>query len=112
MGIYIFNRELLEQVLSNESFVHSGVDIIRNCIHTHRVFAHSFDGYWEDIGAIQALYQAKVRLTDDSPRFNLYDERTPIFTHRRHLPSTKVNNSSVRSSILSEGSIIDDSENY
>ncbi len=110
MGIYIFNRELLKQVLSNESYVDFGVDIIPNCIHTHRVFAYFFDGYWEDIGAIQALYQANVRLTDDSPRFNFYDERTPIFTHRRHLPSTKVNNSSVRSSILSEGSIIDDSE--
>ena len=110
MGIYIFNRALLEQVLSNESHVDFGVDIIAKRLHTHRVFAYFFDGYWEDIGTIQAFYQANIRLTDVSPRFNFYDERTPIYTHRRHLPSTKVNNSSVRSSILSEGSIIDDSE--
>lgn len=110
MGIYIFNRALLEQVLSNESHVDFGLDIIPNCIHTHRVFAYFFDGYWEDIGTIQAFYQANIRLTDVAPQFNFYDEQTPIYTHRRHLPSTKVNNSSVRSSILSEGSIIDDSE--
>jgi glucose-1-phosphate adenylyltransferase len=110
MGIYIFNRALLEQVLSNESHVDFGLDIIPKSLHTHRVFAYFFDGYWEDIGTIQAFYQANIQLTDVSPQFNFYDERTPIYTHRRHLPSTKVNNSSVRSSILSEGSIIDDSE--
>jgi glucose-1-phosphate adenylyltransferase len=110
MGIYIFNRALLEQVLSNESHVDFGLDIIPKSLHTHRVFAYFFDSYWEDIGTIQAFYQANIQLTDVSPQFNFYDERTPIYTHRRHLPSTKVNNSSVRSSILSEGSIIDDSE--
>ena len=45
-----------------------------------------------------------------SPEFNFYDEQAPIYTNRRHLPSTKVNSSSIRSSILAEGSIIDDSE--
>lgn len=110
MGIYIFSRELLEQVLANESHVDFGLDIFPSCIHSRRVFAYFFDDYWEDIGTIRAFYQANIRLTDISPRFNFYDERTPIFTHRRHLPSTKVNSSSIRSSILSEGSIIDDSE--
>ena len=110
MGIYIFNRELLEQALADKSNDDFGMDIIPKSIRTHRVFAYFFDGYWEDVGTIQAFYQANIRLTDTSPQFNFYDEQTPIFTHRRHLPSTKVNNSSVRSSILSEGSIIDDSE--
>ena len=110
MGIYIFNRELLEQALADKSNDDFGSDIIPKSIRTRRVFAYFFDGYWEDIGTIQAFYRANIGLTDTSPQFNFYDERTPIFTHRRHLPSTKVNNSSVRSSILSEGSIIDDSE--
>ena len=53
---------------------------------------------------------ANIALTDVAPAFNFYDEQAPIYTNRRHLPSTKVNSSSVRSSILAEGSIIDDSE--
>ena len=110
MGIYIFDRSVLEAVLEDTSNVDFGRNIIPQSIHTKRVFAYVFDGYWEDIGTIKAFYQANIGLTDISPPFNFYDEHTPIYTHRRHLPSTKVNSSSVRSSILAEGSIIDDSE--
>ena len=110
MGIYIFDRSVLEAVLEDTSNVDFGRNIIPQSIHTKRVFAYVFDGYWEDIGTIKAFYQANIGLTDICPPFNFYDEHTPIYTHRRHLPSTKVNSSSVRSSILAEGSIIDDSE--
>ena len=79
-------------------------------IHEKRVFAYFFDDYWEDIGTIKAFYHANLGLTDGIPKFNFYDEHAPIYTRRRHLPSTKVNSSSIRSSILSEGSIIDYSE--
>ena len=110
MGIYIFNREVLREVLQDDSNVDFGKDIIPKSIQTGTVSAYFFDGYWEDIGTIQAFYSANISLTDATPSFNFYDEQAPIYTNRRHLPSTKVNSSSVRSSILAEGSIIDDSE--
>ena len=110
MGIYIFNREVLQEVLQDESNVDFGKDIIPKSIQTLPVSAYFFDGYWEDIGTIRSFYSANIALTDTAPAFNFYDEQAPIYTNRRHLPSTKVNNSSVRSSILAEGSIIDDSE--
>ncbi len=110
MGIYIFNREVLQEVLQDASNVDFGKDIIPKSIQTRRVSAYFFDGYWEDIGTIHAFYSANIALTDATPAFNFYDEQAPIYTNRRHLPSTKVNSSSVRSSILAEGSIIDDSE--
>ena len=110
MGIYIFNREVLQEVLQDESNVDFGKDIIPKSIQTRPVSAYFFDGYWEDIGTIRAFYSANIALTDATPAFNFYDEQAPIYTNRRHLPSTKVNSSSVRSSILAEGSIIDDSE--
>lgn len=110
MGIYIFNREVLQEVLEDESNVDFGKDIIPKSVKTRQVSAYFFDDYWEDIGTIRAFYSANIALTDVSPPFNFYDEQAPIYTNRRHLPSTKVNSSSVRSSILAEGSIIDDSE--
>ena len=110
MGIYIFNREVLREVLRDDSNVDFGKDIIPKSIQTRTVSAYFFDGYWEDIGTIHSFYLANIALTDATPSFNFYDEQAPIYTNRRHLPSTKVNSSSVRSSILAEGSIIDDSE--
>lgn len=110
MGIYIFSRDVLQEVLADESNVDFGKDIIPKSIHTKNVFAYFFDGYWEDVGTIKAFYDANLGLTEGIPKFNFYDAQAPIYTRRRHLPSTKVNSSSIRSSILSEGSIIDDSE--
>lgn len=110
MGIYIFNRNVLQEVLQDDSNVDFGKDIIPKSIKTRPVSAYFFDGYWEDIGTIRSFYSANIALTNVSPEFNFYDEQAPIYTNRRHLPSTKVNSSSVRSSILAEGSIIDDSE--
>ena len=110
MGIYIFNRDILQNALQDDSNVDFGKDIIPEIIQTLPVSAYFFDGYWEDIGTIRSFYHANIALTDTSPVFNFYDEQAPIYTNRRHLPSTKVNSNSVRSSILAEGSIIDDSE--
>ena len=110
MGIYIFNREVLQNALQDDANVDFGQDIIPKSIQTLPVSAYFFDGYWEDIGTIRSFYHANIALTNTSPAFNFYNEQAPIYTNRRHLPSTKVNSSSVRSSILAEGSIIDDSE--
>ena len=110
MGIYIFNRDVLHNALQDEANVDFGQDIIPKSIQNLPVSAYFFDGYWEDIGTIRSFYDANIALTDTAPVFNFYDEQAPIYTNRRHLPSTKVNSSSVRSSILAEGSIIDDSE--
>ena len=110
MGIYIFNRNVIQDVLKDDTNVDFGRDIIPKSIAKRTVSAYFFDGYWEDIGTIRSFYSANIALTDVSPEFNFYDEQAPIYTNRRHLPSTKVNSSSVRSSILAEGSIIDDSE--
>ncbi len=110
MGIYIFNRDILQNALQDDANMDFGKDIIPKSIQTLPISAYFFDSYWEDIGTIRSFYHANIALTDTSPAFNFYDEQAPIYTNRRHLPSTKVNSSSVRSSILSEGSIVDDSE--
>ena len=108
MGIYVFKYEQLEQLLAEEpESVDFGKHIIPAAIHSSRhVQAHMFDGYWEDIGTIGAFYRANLDLTTKIPKFNLFDAEAPVFTRARYLPPSKIENSEINDSILSDGCII------
>ena len=105
MGIYIFNAKTLEEVLNNDK-TDFGKEIIPDVIKTRKVATFLFNGFWEDIGTIKAFYETNLDLASINPQFNFYDETMPIYTHRRHLPATKVNFCNISCSLASEGSII------
>jgi glucose-1-phosphate adenylyltransferase len=105
MGIYIFNTKTMEEVLNNDK-TDFGKEIIPDAITKRRVACFLFDGFWEDIGTIKAFYEINLDLASINPQFNFYDELMPIYTHRRHLPATKVNFCNISNSLTSEGSII------
>ncbi len=105
MGIYIFNAKAMEEVLNNDK-TDFGKEIIPDVIKQRLVAAYLFDGFWEDIGTIKAFYETNLDLASINPQFNFYDEQMPIYTHRRHLPATKVNFCNISNSLTSEGSII------
>jgi glucose-1-phosphate adenylyltransferase len=105
MGIYLFNADVLEKALDND-FTDFGHEIIPSAIENLNVNAHIFTGFWEDIGTIKSFYQANLSLTELHPKFNFYDEDMPIYTHRRHLPATKINYCTISQSLAAEGSII------
>lgn len=105
MGIYIFNAQTMEEVLNNDK-TDFGREIIPDVIKQRKVATYLFDGFWEDIGTIKAFYETNLDLASINPQFNFYDERMPIYTHRRHLPATKVNFCNISNSLTSEGSII------
>jgi glucose-1-phosphate adenylyltransferase len=113
MGIYLFNWDVLNELLENTDHDDFGKGVIPLAIKQKNVYGYFFDGYWEDIGTIRKYYEEHINLTEPLPKFNFYDEETPIFTHARFLPSLKILSSEVRQSILSEGSIINCSQiNY
>jgi len=105
MGIYIFNAKTMEEVLNNDK-TDFGKEIIPDVIKQRRVACFLFDGFWEDIGTIKAFYDINLDLASINPQFNFYNEQMPIYTHRRHLPATKVNFCNISNSLTSEGSII------
>lgn len=109
MGIYIFNTEVLRELLQDQSRTDFGKEIIPEALKTHKVKAYVYDGYWEDIGTIRSFYEANLMLTDDFPKFNLYNETTPFFTRARSLPPIKVNKANLYKALLAEGCIINDS---
>jgi glucose-1-phosphate adenylyltransferase len=109
MGIYVFKFDRLEKLLAEDkSWVDFGREIIPGAIRNYNVQAFLFDGYWEDIGTIDAFYLANLDMTSPMPKFNLFDTNAPIYTRARYLPPSKVHNCDVRDSIISEGCIIND----
>ena len=105
MGIYVFNAAAMEECLSNE-LTDFGKEIIPQSINKLKVNAYVFDGYWEDIGTIRNFYEANLELTSVRPRFDIYDESMPIYSHMRALPPSKMNFSNMSQSIAAEGCII------
>jgi len=107
MGIYLFNWEVLKDLLSNTSYEDFGREVIPAALNKYNVYAYFFDGYWKDIGTIRSFFEAHLDLLQPLPQFNLYDEDRMIFSHARFLPGSKIMFSEVQNSILCEGSIID-----
>jgi len=105
MGIYLFNRDILFQLLDND-LADFGKHIIPQAIHSHRLFSYVFQGYWEDIGTIRSFFEANLDLTSELPRFNFFDRTAPIYTRPRFLPASKINGASIDHAIISDGCII------
>jgi glucose-1-phosphate adenylyltransferase len=108
MGIYIFNRELLFDLLQNEKkdATDFGKEIIPESIEKYKVASYQYDGYWEDIGNIRAFFEANLALTQDLPAFNLFDNSNAIYTRARMLPPAKVSGTTLEKTLVAEGSII------
>jgi len=107
MGIYVFKYEVLEQLLREDSdHIDFGKHVIPAAIKSRNVQAFMFDGYWEDIGTIGAFYRANLDLTSKIPKFNLFDAEAPVFTRARYLPPSKLEETEINDSIISDGCII------
>ena len=105
MGIYLFNRGVVRQLLDN-TLTDFGKDIIPKAIQDRRVFSSVYQGYWEDIGTIRAFFEANLDLTSELPRFNFFDMAAPIFSRPRFLPGSKINGAQIDHAIISDGCII------
>jgi glucose-1-phosphate adenylyltransferase len=108
MGIYIFNRQLLFDLLQEEH-AHAtdfGKEIIPDSIEHYKVASYQYEGYWEDIGNIPAFFHANLALTKDLPEFNLFDNNRTIYTRARMLPPAKVSGTRLDRTILADGCIV------
>ena len=108
MGIYVFKKDVLGKLLKdNPDQTDFGKEIIPASAKDYNVQAYLFKGYWEDIGTIQAFYEANLKLTQQpQPPFTFYDEKVPIYTRARHLPPNKFLDCTVIESMISEGCIL------
>jgi glucose-1-phosphate adenylyltransferase len=106
MGIYIFSPWVLDELLAaNPDANDFGKEIIPAALAKYRVAVHFFQGYWEDIGTIDAFYRANISLAKPG-QFSLYDPDFPLYTRPRYLSPTRFNEADVKESLIAEGSVI------
>jgi glucose-1-phosphate adenylyltransferase len=110
MGVYVFSKELLIDMLSASSANDFGQNIIPDAIGKCRVMSYPFFDYWADLGTICSFYEAHLDLTASLPKFNFYQESRPIYTRARFLPGTKMENCLLHQSVISEGSFFNGSD--
>lgn len=107
MGIYIFKREALVNLLEKDPREDFGKHLIPTEIKSKKTAAFVYEGYWEDIGTIKSYYESNMALTDPhDSRLKMHDEKNPIYTKENHLPGSKIWGTQVTSSIICEGGII------
>jgi glucose-1-phosphate adenylyltransferase len=106
MGIYIFNRDLLTELMKNPDTIDFGKEIIPQNIDQHKTLSYQYEGYWTDIGNIDSFFEANIGLTADIPQFDLYDRKKRIYTRARMLPTTKIANTELKKAVIAEGCII------
>lgn len=106
MGIYIFNRDLLIELMKDKSTIDFGKEIIPQSIQKHKTLSYQYEGYWTDIGNIDSFFEANIGLTDAIPKFDLYDRNKRIYTRARMLPTTKVAGTVLDKTVIAEGCII------
>src|SRR5690606_13360090 len=73
MGIYIFNKKLLVDIKTNPDTKDFGKEIIPEAVGNKKILSYQYEGYWTDIGNIDSFFEANIGLTDDVPKFNLFD---------------------------------------
>ncbi|MEN3323761.1 glucose-1-phosphate adenylyltransferase [Mariniflexile soesokkakense] len=106
MGIYIFNRKLLVDLMNDPSTIDFGKEIIPQSIEAHKTLSYQYEGYWTDIGNIDSFFEANIGLTDDIPKFDLYDKSKRIYTRARMLPTSKILGTTLNKAVIAEGCII------
>jgi glucose-1-phosphate adenylyltransferase len=107
MGIYVFNRKVLAEALDNDQ-KDFGKEIIPALLGKKKLYAHVFEGYWEDIGTVKAFFDANLALAQPLPPFNFFDPAAPIYTQDRYLPPSKINHCTIDYAVFGDGSIIED----
>jgi glucose-1-phosphate adenylyltransferase len=108
MGIYLFNRNTLIDSLEKTAYRDFGKEVFPATMRTHRVQCHLFDGYWEDIGTIKSFFEANLELAGCNPAFNLSEPGSTIYTQGRFLPPTRIDNATIRGSLVADGCRIEE----
>ena len=115
MGVYMFNRQLLDEILwedkQDENSLHDfGKNILPRLIKSKaRVFAYPYTGYWMDVGTLQSYWQAHLDLLSPNPSLKLYDRRWIVYTRTEERPPVRLPaKANVYASMICNGSIIEE----
>jgi glucose-1-phosphate adenylyltransferase len=109
MGIYIFRRDVLTQLLEEHDYVEFGYDVLPAMVKAERgVYAYTFPGYWADVGTVQSYWEAHLSLLAENPALDLYDPEWVIHTRSEERAPVKIGpNAQVGGNLLANGCRVD-----
>jgi len=107
MGVYLFSRDVLMDLLAASPARDFGREIIPSALGQYRVNPFLFRDYWADVGTVASFYDANIMLTRPDPPFQFYDPHKPIYTHPRFLPGSRLSDTRIRDVIVTEGCYLD-----
>ena len=111
MGMYVFNRGLLQEMLEANPEEHDfGHEIIPKAIRARRVVSYPFEGYWSDVGTVRSFFDANLMLAKRFPEYDIYNPNAPLYTNARILPPAKIVSSFLQESLIGEASVIINSQ--
>jgi len=110
MGIYVFSRDVLHELLARDHAVDFGKEIIPHALNSHKVQAHFFRGFWADVGTVDAFYDVNLMLTRRGAPFNFFHPTRPIYTRPRFLPASRLHQCAIDQTIVAEGCYLDNCE--
>ena len=103
MGIYVFTRRVLVDMLHRETGIDFGRELIPNALGKYKVMPYLYRGFWADVGTIESFYDANVMLGRRDAPFRFWDPERPIYTHLRHLPTSRMTDCHINGSVIGEG---------
>jgi glucose-1-phosphate adenylyltransferase len=108
MGVYVFEFDVLGEMLRSRP-VDLVLDVLRPLVDAgERVYAHEFNGFWEDVGTVASYYRASMELVQPEPRFQLHDARWPILTRDEERPAAIMSgHAQIEDSLVASGCRID-----
>ncbi|MBN3040579.1 MAG: NTP transferase domain-containing protein, partial [Candidatus Omnitrophica bacterium] len=106
MGIYLFNKETLRDILVNNQKTDFGREVIPDSFNSKKTYAYVHEGYWRDIGTIKSFYEENLSFTEPVPPLDLFDEAWPIFTRPRYLPPAKIEDCYLDRVMVGDGSLM------
>ncbi|MGE5530906.1 MAG: glucose-1-phosphate adenylyltransferase family protein [Bacteroidota bacterium] len=112
MGIYVFNthillRRLAQDAADVDSSHDFGSDIVPRMVQQDRAFAYPFNGYWVDVGTIEAYWATNLALLAEDPALDLYDRNWVFHTRSEERPPVRLGPAGAsHHSLVSNGCII------
>lgn len=107
MGVYVFSRNVLLEMLERESGIDFGRELIPGALGRYDVQPFMYRGFWVDVGTIESFYNSNIMLGRADAPFRFWDPQRPTYTRQRHLPGSRLANCQVTDSIISEGCFIE-----
>jgi glucose-1-phosphate adenylyltransferase len=105
MGIYLFNKDVLINMLEGNERHDFGKEIIPQAVGVNKIVSYQYEGYWTDIGNIDSFFEANLGITDEVPQFNLFSP-SPVFSRARMLPPSKISGTKLTNTVIADGCII------